>query len=231
MSVSPNGGLILLLLSSYSSLLMAESTCYGAVSDGRLEKAVSLPSKGANYSSYSSLAGPLGRTYLHSKVQEIVLATYAALEKTAPTKMFVYGETGWASGGRFRPHRTHQNGLSVDFMVPVTDRAGKPVPLPTSIGNKWGYNIEFDANAKFGEYTIDFGAMGEHLYQLHRVAKERGVGISLVILDPPFLAKLYRTAHGAYLEQNLPFMKGKSWWRHDEHYHIDFAVPCKPITG
>lgn len=168
---------------------------------------------------------------MHSNVRDVVVATYAALEKTAPTKVFVYGETGWASGGRFRPHRTHQNGLSVDFMVPVTDRTGKSVPLPTSAGNRWGYDIEFDANARFGEYAIDFEALAEQLYQLHVAAKARGVGIALVILDLPFLPRLFATARGAYLEQNLPFMRGRAWWRHDEHYHVDFDVPCKRITG
>jgi len=192
---------------------------------------VALPSKGANFSAYSSLASTLGRTYVHSNVRDVVVATYAALEKTAPTKVFVYGETGWASGGRFRPHRTHQNGLSVDFMVPVTDRTGKSVPLPTSAGNRWGYDIEFDANARFGEYAIDFEALAEQLYQLHVAAKARGVGIALVILDLPFLPRLFATARGAYLEQNLPFMRGRAWWRHDEHYHVDFDVPCKRITG
>lgn len=28
------------------------------------------------------------------------------------------------------------------------------------------------------------------------------------------------------LKQKLPFMKGKPWVCHDEHYHVDFAVPC-----
>jgi penicillin-insensitive murein endopeptidase len=146
-------------------------------------------------------------------------------------RYFVYGETGRAAGGRFKPHRTHQNGLSVDFLVPVTDRKGKSVPLPTRIGNRWGYDIEFDANARFDEYAIDFDALAEHLYQLHTAAKARGVGIALVIPDPPFLPKLFTTARGRYLEQNLPFMRGKAWWRHDEHYHVDFQVPCKPIDG
>ena len=27
------------------------------------------------------------------------------------------------------------------------------------------------------------------------------------------------------------FMKGKPWVRHDEHYHVDFAAPCKPHSG
>jgi penicillin-insensitive murein DD-endopeptidase len=221
---------LVFFLSCYRSGFAAESTCYGTVSNGRLENAVALPKRGANFSPYSSLASMLGRTYLHSKAAEIVVAAYAALEKSAPTKVFVYGETGWASGGRFRPHRSHQNGLSMDFMVPVTNPAGRSLPLPTGVSNKWGYDIEFGADAKFGEYAIDFEAIAEHLFQLRAAAQARGAGIAQVILDPPFLQKLFATARGPYLEKNLAFMRGKSWWRHDEHYHVDFAIPCAPLV-
>ena len=27
------------------------------------------------------------------------------------------------------------------------------------------------------------------------------------------------------------FMQGAAWVRHDEHYHVDFAVPSKPSGG
>lgn len=220
-----------MLLATGQGALGAESVCFGTVGIGRLDGGVALPSEGANFSPYTSLADTVGRTYVHSKVRDVVVATYAALQNTAPGKRYVYGETGWRNGGRFRPHRTHQNGLSVDFFVPVTDSTRTSVPLPTSVWNKWGYNIEFDANAKYGEYSIDFEALGEHLYQLHRAAAGKGVGVALVILDPPFLPKLFATKRGPYLEQHLNFMRGKAWWRHDEHYHVDFSVPCKPIAG
>jgi hypothetical protein len=140
----------------------------------------------------------------------------------------VYGETGWPSGGRFRPHRSHQNGLSVDFFVPVRDATGRSVPLPTDVTTRFGYDIEFDASAKYGQYSIDFQAIAEHLYQLDVAAKAHGVGMSLVIFDLQYLPRLFATPRGAYLQRNLPFMKGKPWVRHDEHYHVDFAVPCKP---
>lgn len=100
-----------------------------------------------------------------------------------------------------------------------------------SVGNRFGYDIEFDANAKYGEYAIDFPAIAEHLYQLHRAARARGADIALVIFDAPFLPMLFATPRGPYLQQNLPFMKGKPWVRHDEHYHVDFAVPCKTNAG
>lgn len=206
-----------------------ESTCFGTVANGRLENGVKLPRDGKNFTAYSSLGVTLGRTYVHSKVAEIVLAAYRALEQTASEKVFVYGETGWSSGGRIRPHRTHENGLSVDFFVPVIDARGRSVALPTSVTNKFGYDIDFDANAKYKGYTIDFEAIAEHLYQLNVAAKAHGAGIALVIFDQPYLPRLFATKRGAYLKSNIPFMKGKAWVRHDEHYHVNFSVPCKPI--
>jgi penicillin-insensitive murein endopeptidase len=219
------------MLTLATPALAVESTCFGTVSRGRLENGVKLPSHGANFSSYSTLAATAGRTYVHSKVLAVVVAAYAELEQAAPGRVFVYGETGWRSGGRIRPHRTHQNGLSVDFFVPVRDRSGHAVPVPTTVWNRFGYGIEFDKDGRFGEYTIDFEAMSEHLYRLHGAAKARGVGIALVILDPPYLPKLLATTRGPFLRQNLKFMTGAAWVRHDEHYHVDFAVPCRSSDG
>ena len=67
-----------------------ESTCYGTVNNGRLEHGMQLPDKGKNFTAYSTLGITLGRTYVHSKVSEIVLDAYHSLEKTAPGKVFVY---------------------------------------------------------------------------------------------------------------------------------------------
>jgi penicillin-insensitive murein endopeptidase len=206
---------------------MAESRCFGTVSKGRLEAGVKLPVSGPNFEAYSAVGAMAGRTHVHSKVAEVVVAAYAAVAAVDPGVTFVYGESGWPSGGRFRPHRTHQNGLSVDFFVPVRDRSLKSVPLPIGAANKFGYNIEFDSKANYGEYTIDFKAIGEHLYQLDVAAKRRGSDIALVIFDEQYLPRLFETARGAYLKQNIRFMKGKPWVRHDEHYHVDFTAACK----
>ncbi|TWO68750.1 replication initiation protein [Caenimonas sedimenti] len=215
-----------LLACAHASAVAAESRCFGTVSNGRIEGAVALPAGGANFSAYSSLAAAAGRTHVHSRVAAIFAQSYKALEASAPAKTFVYGETGWPSGGQFRPHRTHQNGLSIDFFVPVLDAKGKSVALPTKLTERFGYDIEFDANGRHGEYAIDFQAMAEHLYQLDVSAKARGAGIALVIFDDKYLPKLFATPRGAYLRTQLPFMKGKPWVRHDEHYHVDFAIPC-----
>ncbi len=217
------------------SLLLAAvpvqaSTCYGRVGAGSIAGAVALPASGANFEAYSSLGVRMRRTHVHARVHEVMLDAYAALARSAPGKRFVYGETGLEHGGRMRPHKTHQNGLSVDFMVPVVDGNGKSVPLPSSPLNKFGYGLEFDAQGRAGELRIDFEALAAHLVALREAAQRNQVGIALVILDPPLMAALMKTAQGKKL-RGLPFMKGKPWIRHDEHYHVDFAVPCKPAAG
>ncbi len=207
---------------------MAASTCFGSVSNGRLEAGVQLPISGNNFSTYSVLAASTGRTFVHSSVAEIIVAAYASIYAASPESLFVYGETGWPTGGRLRPHRTHQNGTSVDFFVPVRDQSGKSVPLPTGSSNRYGYDIEFDASGKYDGYKIDFESLGEHLYQLHVAAKARDAGFALVIFDTAYLPALFATKRGAYLKKHLPFLQRKPWVRHDEHFHIDFDIACKP---
>ena len=126
-----------------------------------------------------------------------------------------------------RPHRTHQNGMSVDFMVPVLDAQGRSVPLPSSPLNEFGYGLEFDAQGRAGDLRTDYAALAEHLYQLRQAARKRQVGIALVIFDPALMPALLATARGKDL-RGLPFMQGKPWIRHDEHVHVDFALPCRP---
>ncbi|MDY7540747.1 penicillin-insensitive murein endopeptidase [Undibacterium sp. RTI2.1] len=186
--------------------------------------------KEKNFTAYSSFGIALGRNHVHSKVSEIVLTAYRSLERTATGKVFVYGETGWAKGGRIRPHKTHRNGLSVDFFVPVVNDAGHSVTLPTNVTNKFGYNIDFDTDGKFETYSIDFETIAEHLYQLDIAAKALGAGLALVIIDPPYIEKLIATKHGDYIKSHINFMKGNAWVRHDEHYHVDFLVSCKSIS-
>jgi penicillin-insensitive murein endopeptidase len=206
----------------------AASVCYGRVAQGRVEDSVRLPASGPNFSVYSRVAAAAGRTHVHSDVAAIMVAAYAATARVLPDATFVYGETGWPSGGRLRPHRTHQNGLSVDFFVPVRDAAGRSVPLPTPATQRFGYDLDFNADARLDGLHIDFAALAEHLHQLDVAAKARGRGLALVIFDTAYLPRLFATPRGAYLRAHVRFMKGQPWVRHDEHYHVDFAIPCQP---
>jgi len=209
-------------------MVMAEtSTCFGTTSKGRLESGVQLPSEGKNYIGYSSMARLAGRTYVHSEVRNIIVSAYQDLEIEQPNKVYKYAETGFEYGGQFRPHKTHRNGLSVDFMTPVTDKSGKSVHLPTNPFNKLGYNIEFDKKDIYDGMSIDYEAIAAHVVALHKQAKKQGHDLWRVIFSPELQPNLYKTKYADYLKDNIQFSKKRSWVRHDEHYHVDFAIPCK----
>lgn len=118
-----------------ASAMSAESICHGTPDNGWLENGVQLAVSGPNFEAYSSLGVVVGRTYVHSKVASVISDAYAALLRSSPDVTYVYGESGWKEGGRIKPHRTHQNGLAVDFMVPVRDAQGRSIPLPTNMRN------------------------------------------------------------------------------------------------
>lgn len=218
--------LILLFITDVSATTVT-STCYGTTKNGRLESGAQLPGQGKNFEAYSSIAGLAGRTYVHSSVKTIILNAYASLEIELSDKVFKYAETGFEEGGRFKPHKTHQNGLSVDFMTPVVNASGVSVHLPTNVFNKFGYNIEFDAKGRYENLSIDYEAMAAHIAVLHKEAKSLGFDLWRVIFDPKLQAGLFKTQYAGYLQKHIQFSKKRSWVRHDEHYHVDFEVPCK----
>lgn len=213
-----------------------DSVCRGTAAAGRLEHSVQFPARGFNFRAYSRAGVALGRTHAHARVVRASLDAYAALAQQAPEVVYVYGESGRAQGGPFSPHRTHQNGTSVDFMVPVRDRDGRSVPLPGNAANRFGYDLEFDAEGRWragtpDELRIDFEAVAAHLRALSRSARAQGAPVSRVIFAPEYLPRLFATRHGPELRRSLRFVRGQVWWRHDEHYHVDFAAPCRPLRG
>ncbi len=216
----------ILILLSFNALA-SNSVCYGTTSNGRLEGGVKLPSSGSNFKGYSLAAELVGRTYVHSSVKEIVVSSYKSLESEQKGKVFKYAETGFKEGGQFKPHKTHRNGLSIDFMVPVKNRMGKSDHLPTNVFNKLGYDIEFNNKGVYKEYTIDYEALAAHIVTLHKEAKSRGFDLWRVIFAPEMQPNLFKTKYAAYLKKHIQFSKKKSWVQHDEHYHVDFEVPCK----
>ncbi|WP_016956657.1 penicillin-insensitive murein endopeptidase [Catenovulum agarivorans] len=204
-----------------------QSVCFGTTANGSLKAGVQLPRSGNNFIVYSDIARLAGRTHVHSTVYDIVVNAYKNLEKLEPEKVFKYAETGFADGGKFRPHKTHQNGLSVDFMTPVLNNNKESVHLPTHPFNKFGYNIEFSPDGFYANYEIDYVALAAHIVELHKESKKRAVDIWRVIFDPKLQANLFKTKYGDYLKTHIQFSTKPSWVRHDEHYHVDFAVKCE----
>lgn len=218
-----------LLLWPLSAGASEESSCYGTSDYGRLTSGWQLPDSGSNFSAYSPIGVLIGRNYVHSKVYRTLVDAYAMLEKQMPAKTFVYGESGFRDGGKFRPHKTHQNGLSVDFFVPVVNPSGLSVPLPTSLLNKFGYGIEFTGTGQYQDFSIDYPAMAHHLLALKKAAGRNGVKIWRVIFDNDLQKQLFKTPEAASLRAEMEFSSKQPWVRHDEHYHVDFIVPCEPL--
>lgn len=216
-----------LLIFATSSVSAATSSCFGTTSSGRLDNGVQLPFSGDNFTAYSLLGHILGRTFVHAEVRDIILNAYQSLAQSQPTKVYKYAESGLPNGGVFSPHKSHQNGLSVDFMTPMISPTGQSVHLPTHPLNQLGYAIEIDSKGYYGELRIDFTAMAAHLVALDKQAKLQGYKLWRVIFDPALQPHLFATKYKAYLQKHIQFSTKPSWVRHDEHYHVDFDVPCQ----
>lgn len=203
------------------------SVCRGSVASGSLEGGRRLPYSGANYRAYSLLGFLAGRTFMHEAVRNTMRDAYAELARSHPELRFVYAESGWPWGGRFPPHKTHANGTMADFHVPVRTLDGQVAELPTSPFNRFGYDVEFDSTGLTGRLRIDFEAMGLHLLALDRAARANGIRIQRVIFDVHLQPRLAATGPGAQAMARLAFNRQQAWVRHDEHYHVNFAVPCR----
>ncbi|OGV43990.1 MAG: hypothetical protein A2X48_05765 [Lentisphaerae bacterium GWF2_49_21] len=202
------------------------SRSIGSTKDGKLVNGKRLPTSGINFTAYGYFLIALGRNSLNDKVRVVVLDAYDIMEQSYPSVHFVYGECSWPSGGRIRPHATHRNGLSIDFMVPVKTVKG-PSVLSTSIFNKYGYSLEFDEKGYCASQKcyIDFEAMAAHLIALHKAAEKHGLRIWRVIFAPELQPYLLKTEIGSDIEKTVRFSKERPWVRHDEHYHVDFVNP------
>ena len=209
------------------------SVSHGTPASGSLEHGKRLPTSGSNYHAYSLLGALLGRNSVNSRVRATVVDAYGAVAKTHPDVQWIYGETGWPRGGPFPPHKTHENGLSVDFMVPVRDRAGHPARLPTWPWRKFGYSLEFDSTGRgtgsIRDLVIDFPAIAAHLVALADAARRHGLAIDVVIFAPELERRLLAAPGGEQLRGRVRFTRRPPWVRHDEHYHVNFRV--LPLGG
>ena len=204
------------------------SVSHGTPDRGSLEHGKRLPTSGPNYQAYSLLGTLLGRNSVNSRVRQTVIDAYGTVARTEPGVEWVYGETGWPRGGAFPPHKTHENGLSVDFMVPVRDRAGHSTRLPTWPWRKFGYSLDFDSTGRgtgsIRDLSIDFPAIAAHLVALADAAPRHGLAIDVVIFAPELERRLLAARGGDQLRGRIRFTRRPPWVRHDEHYHVNFRV-------
>ena len=199
---------------------------HGTTACGKLTGGVALPCSGDNFEAYHWMGCALGRNYVHPLVRDVLLDAYDGLKTQYPDQKWEYGETGFEEGGRFKPHRTHQNGTSVDFFFPVLGKDGKPALNPIGILNKFGYDLDFSSEGTLGDLRIHWKALADHILALEAAGKKHQVKPVKIILAPVLQKKLLgadpRMARFAEIANKKP-----AWVLHDEHYHIDFELPEK----
>ncbi len=216
-----------LALAATTVVAAPESVSVGAPAHGSLLGGVSLPTAGDGFVTYSRLGNWLGRQYVNSRVRDTLIPAFAALHAAQRDRVFVVGETGLQKGGPFRPHRSHQNGLSVDILMPVRNRAGQRVLTPTPPWQKFGYSLEFDAQGRGDGLTIDFASLAELLAELGRDAPQHGLTVERIIVAPEYVDRVLAAAGGRAAALADRFMRRPAWVRHDEHVHVDFRVVAR----
>ncbi len=199
----------------------------GSVSEGSLINGKLFPFSGSNFHYFDTLSYVNSRAYLNNKVKDAVLETYVDLKKEFPDRQFCIMECSNKNGGKIMPHRTHQNGLSIDFMVPLIKNQ-KPYYGLDTIGRKH-YFLEFNKNGQYNFDTtvsIDFDLIAKHILLLSKQLNKRKLKISKVIFKIELKDKLFATPNGQLLkksgiyfaQQLTPLINAL----HDDHYHIDF---------
>ncbi|NVK05872.1 MAG: penicillin-insensitive murein endopeptidase [Flavobacteriia bacterium] len=204
------------------------SVSIGGVSYGSLENGKLVPFQGDNYLYFDTTSYLAGRAYLNDKVLAAVLRSYEEMEGKLPNRQFRIMECSNAHGGRLWPHRTHQNGLSVDFMMPLVQN-GEPYYELDNTGRNH-YFLDFDDDGQYSEdesVSINFDLVAQHILILDEKAREQGMRITKVIINTDLKDELFATPHGRqlqnsdiYIVQRLSNMINAL---HDDHYHIDFA--------
>lgn len=109
------------------------SISVGAVNNGHLKNGRRFPYSGENYKYFSSLSYLLfNRAWVHQDVLDCSLEAYQTCQQTCPDTRFLLMECSEKDGGRLWPHRTHQNGTSIDFGTPLI-KNGDPWRFTTTM--------------------------------------------------------------------------------------------------
>lgn len=213
------------LFQAYESISKV-SISKGSVSNGKLMYGVPVPFSGSNFQYFDSSSYLEKRGFVNTRVREILVETYRELETAFPDYYFRIMECSNENGGEIWPHRTHQNGLSIDFMSPLIQKDKQSIIYDT-IGTSH-YLMQFDKNGYYvsdSSHQIDFEMIAFHLLTLERVARNHGMHIGKVIFKLELKEELFRGKYGQQLKTSSIYF-ARHLDRlinnlHDDHYHVD----------
>lgn len=207
----------------------SRSSAVGTAAKGSLLHGKLIPFQGPNYRYYDTLSYLDDRAFVHHSLKKTVLDTYADMDSLFPGRLFTIMECSKKDGGKIWPHRTHQNGLSIDFMVPMTQAEQPYYGLDTMGFSHYLLDFEDDGSAPgLPDVKIDFDIGAAHLLSLQRNALHNGLTISKVLLKKELLDELFASRYGPQLKASkLYFPQGLEPLinqLHDNHYHVDFVL-------
>ncbi len=201
----------------------------GSVSNGTLKYGKLVPFKGENYQYFDTSSYLGGRAFTSDKVLKTMLDSYQELAAVVPERQFRIMECSNEHGGKLFPHKTHQNGLSIDFMMPLVQ--GEQAYYGLDDLGKDHYWLSFDNNGKYSKdksISVDFNLIAQHILMLDQEARKNGLKVSKVIIKIEFKDELFATHYGQQLKsKGIYVVKSLSSMinaLHDEHYHIDFEL-------
>jgi penicillin-insensitive murein endopeptidase len=207
-----------------------QSESLGSVRDGKLKNGWLLPYEGPNFNFFSRFSYYiLNNAYVHSAVHKTVMEAYAKCEVTCPDKSFVLMECTRKHGGRMIFHWTHQNGTSIDFMVPKINTNN--AVLWSNHAGLTHYLLQYDERGKLKlnrNTSIDFETMARHILALDEAAKRNGLTIRKILFNTHLQDELYATASGQLIKERgiriIPHVSDLVNRYHDDHYHVDFEL-------
>lgn len=204
------------------------SAAVGTVGNGTLKHAKLMPYKGKNFIYFDRDSYLAGRGFLHGSVRNSVLTTYDSLSRALPHRYFNIMECSNEHGGEMFPHKTHQNGMSIDFMMPLI-KNNKPYYALDTIGAAH-YALNFDDDGKYTRdpsVSIDFNLVARKILLLDYFARQNGLNIFKVIIKIELKDELFATEYGKLLKaSDIYVVQGLSPLinaLHDDHFHIDFG--------
>ncbi len=226
-SALPTSATELFYLSHVDSL--KNSISLGVPGKGSMKNGKIIPYSGVNFHYFSKASYLGGRAFVNHNLKELVLESYKDLYAQFPEQQFGIMECSKKEGGQISGHRTHRNGLSIDFMSPKM-KENNPYYGLDNLGAAH-YLLAFNNDGKLTvepSIEIDFEMMGQHILALNKKAKQHHLRIKKVILKKELKDDLYKTKSGSiikkkgiYITMNLPPRINEA---HDDHYHIDFEL-------
>lgn len=206
-----------------------KSYANGTVRKGNLVNGRRFPKKGNNFKYFSKYTYFVkSRAWVHKNVADATLEAYATCKKTMPTRKFMIMECSNKKGGNMWPHRTHQNGTSIDFATPLK-KNNKPYHGDQWRGI-WHYAMNFDEKGRFKmnkKISIDFEAMAKHILELDKAARKRKMYVKKVLLKINLKDDFYKTPSGKLVRKKgiyfAKYLQPIIDNQHDDHYHVDFG--------